>query len=574
MGVLLDSYRIQIGAFHLTGRNNQFKFRKQCGSSRDSKKFKLFSVFLLLFLFVHNPETEHSGRRFECYDHILKPTLAINSQCKNIPCSPTLSGHAYSDALELSTWSLSWSHPIKTNALCHSLFGNRRRLGYKLALWNCRKGLLQDTDFDSSKLTEIKLFIKKHNPHTFGIIESNIHSSESRVQRRTTFKTHEVEAKLQIDGYKLKLPDTWLHFGQARVIVYVRNDINYKRKQMQSNTDLPNITLEIGLGREKKTVVNYFYREWTGGVSGQNSQGSQIDRILRQIGYWRTLYAQNRDVVCMGDANLCALSWNENEYEASKKVLANCVQEHLLEESSYQIVQDFTRSETTRNGLSRSCIDHIYTNAPSKCDKPKVESAGDSDHLAVVVNKYTKELQLKPHAVLKRSYKNFDPQSFLLDIQNCSIDEAVTACDDFDEAAQVFKDIFGHALDRHAPRKIFQTRKNYVPYLSEETKLLMAERDALQEEATKHGDRELMKEYKKLRNKVRHQLPKEQPDYYKKMFLDKTMSIRKAWKLVYDLLGKVQSKSPSKINFENKVYQIQKLWPKHSAKFSEIKLAS
>ena len=76
----------------------------------------------------------------------------------------------------------------------------------------------------------------------------------------------------------------------------------------------------------------------------------------------------------------------------------------------------------------------------------------------------------------------------------------MTACDDLNEAAEIFQELFCHVLDRHAPRKVFQTRKNYLPYISEEIKLLMKERDALKEEATKHGDNELLKEYKKLRN--------------------------------------------------------------------------
>ena len=218
---------------------------------------------------------------------------------------------------------LRWSHSIQTNGLCHALTGNRRRLGYKLALWNCRKGLLGDNNFDSNKFIEIKLFIEKHRPHTFGIIESDIHSLQSRVQRKATFNTSEVKSKLHINGYAMELPDTWSDFGQARILVYVREDVNYKRKVMQSNKDLPNVTLEIGLGREKKTIVNYFYREWTSGVSGEGNQASQINRLIRQIEYWRSLYAQDRDVVCMGDANLCALTWYDNNYEASKKVLAN-----------------------------------------------------------------------------------------------------------------------------------------------------------------------------------------------------------------------------------------------------------
>ena len=258
---------------------------------------------------------------------------------------------------------------------------------------------------------------------------------------------------------------------------------------MTDNEDLPNISLEIGLGREKKTLLNIFYREWTGGVSGESSSASQIDRISRQINYWQSLYSQNRDVVCMGDANLCALSWNSSDFDASNKVLANYVQEHLLEESSHQIVKNYTRSETTRSGISRSCLDHVYTNVPSKCDTPSVKSAGDSDHLALIFNKFSKELQTRPQAVLKRNYSKFDPYEFLLDVQNCCINEAVLACNDINQAADTFKELFTCVLDRHAPRKVFQSRVHYVPFLSQETKILMKERDALQEEASHMGMR-------------------------------------------------------------------------------------
>ena len=65
------------------------------------------------------------------------------------------------------------------------------------------------------------------------------------------------------------------------------------------------------------------------------------------------------------------------------------------------------------------------------------------------------------------------------DIQNCSINEAVTTCDNLVDAAHLFQELLGHVLDRHAPGKVFQTRKHYVPFISEETKVLKAERDAL-----------------------------------------------------------------------------------------------
>ena len=63
------------------------------------------------------------------------------------------------------------------------------------------------------------------------------------------------------------------------------------------NTDLPSLTLEIGLGREKKTIIIIFYREWTGGISKLNSQASQEERLTRQVQHWKSLADGNKDVV-------------------------------------------------------------------------------------------------------------------------------------------------------------------------------------------------------------------------------------------------------------------------------------
>ena len=108
--------------------------------------------------------------------------------------------------------------------------------------------------------------------------------------------------------------------------------------------------------------MNVFYREWTGGVSGEMNQDSQVSRSDRQILYWKTLHSQNRDIIALGDANLCAVKWNDADYDASRKVLSTMVQEHLLEESTYQIVKGFTRSELVNNSVLRSSIDQVYTN--------------------------------------------------------------------------------------------------------------------------------------------------------------------------------------------------------------------
>ena len=62
-------------------------------------------------------------------------------------------------------------------------------------------------------------------------------------------------------------------------------------------SDLPTITCEIGIGREKKTTVNFFYRECTSGLSGLSDIGAQSERLKRQIQCWTNLQNPNSDIV-------------------------------------------------------------------------------------------------------------------------------------------------------------------------------------------------------------------------------------------------------------------------------------
>ena len=249
----------------------------------------------------------------------------------------------------------------------------------------------------------------------------------------------------------------------------------------------------------------------------------------------------------MGDANIDAEKWNDQDFPAAKRNLANQIQDFLLEDSFFQLVKDSTRSEVVNGSVQRSCIDHIYTNAPNKVDTPRVEAAGDSDHLAVLTTKYSKEVKLKPQTIKKRSYKNFNLGHFLSDIRDSDIVKDVVASSDIEEASKKFEDLFGSILDKHAPTKVFQIRKNYVPYLSNEAKLLMEERDALKTVGTKTNDPVLLQEFKQKRNEAKKKVAEDSSDYIEKEF-EESRSISKVWKSVYNILGMNSNKSPTQLN--------------------------
>ena len=177
----------------------------------------------------------------------------------------------------------------------------------------------------------------------------------------------------------------------------------------------------MGLSREKKTCINFFYREFTGGISGLNDQASQLDRMTRQIEHWKSLFRGGRDVVVLGDSNLCAKQWNDQNY--NMKHISNKVQDFLLEETCEQLVTDLTRSEIANGVVQSSCIDHCYSDSGQKISGPFVEAVGNSDHLGVRIIKYSKNPPTKPQVIRKRVYKNFSTEAFLTDILHSNINK-------------------------------------------------------------------------------------------------------------------------------------------------------
>ena len=142
--------------------------------------------------------------------------------------------------------------------------------------------------------------------------------------RKTKFTTDEIYENLKVEGYSIIIPDTWHLFNQARIIVYVSDDINFKKREIPDGVNfLPNITLEVGIGRGRKSLINFFYREWTSGADGDNSFAGQIERFSKQVEYWRLLQSEDKDLVLLGDANYCALSCTDADYPANMRTLAN-----------------------------------------------------------------------------------------------------------------------------------------------------------------------------------------------------------------------------------------------------------
>ena len=143
------------------------------------------------------------------------------------------------------------------------------RSSYNIALWNCRKGLLDAENRASEKMTEVMKFMEEQKLHILCLVESEFHGQQSRVRRRQPLTESQIKTSLAVVGYKIILPQTWYVHGQARIVMYVKEDVNVTVTPLaREYSDLPTLTCVIGMGKERKTIVNLFYREWSSGVSG------------------------------------------------------------------------------------------------------------------------------------------------------------------------------------------------------------------------------------------------------------------------------------------------------------------
>ena len=285
MGISAQDFRIRIGNFHSSNMKFNLKIKKKPSLS-NKKTFSTIAVCLTLvlvlnFLFCQTFPHGNEPVFVKKYSRNLNKNIVKTSDIQN------------SIKSSLFYWSQSG---LSINKIQKIINGNRRIIGYKLAVWNCSRGLIQD-DF-SSKLVEIKQFINTRKPHCFGIIESGLFSHDSQVNRHRKYSSTEIREKLKIDGYNIEFPSSWYTHGQARLICYVSDEIKYRRKHLNDGLDhIPSITLEVGLGKATKTTVHYYYREWTNGVTGESDNASQLVQLQQHVGQWEALVRSGRKFI-------------------------------------------------------------------------------------------------------------------------------------------------------------------------------------------------------------------------------------------------------------------------------------
>ena len=204
------------------------------------------------------------------------------------------------------------------------------------------------------------------------------------------------------------------------------------------------------------------------------------------------------------DANIDHLTWRQTENLPSHhssirlKSLIEALFDRILPLGVTQLVTGATRIE---RGQPKSGLDHLYSNRSEKLSSVQTFFTGVSDHKLLKVTRFSKSFKQLPRFVKKRTFKNFDEELFKDRIRVCGFEE-IYSCQNVEEAAKLLTDKVTDVLDDMAPIKKFQTRTNYAPWLNDDTKHLIAERNAAQRKASETDNPEDWRTFRSLRNQV------------------------------------------------------------------------
>ena len=524
MGVNIEIYRQRIGCFKVKGYMKT-KSSSPCFKTKKKPRINLSTLFRLFVVFalgtaithaLHSPTQSSSMKKSE-------PANDVPSLCK-----------IKDDAIQSRLRCFRISSFSSPNLFAKYTYGNRRSNGIKLCQWNAGAGYL------SSKQAELNNIIGGYRPHVFGVTES-------------CFKKGQDLEDVQIQDYDLYFANTIDNpcLNVSRASVYVHRDLNCKVRNDLMNDKFSSIWLELGKPRQRKILVCIVYREWQYLNQPDKSSlniAAQLDRWEGFLDQWESAISTGAEICVLGDVNLNFLNWCDSTISTSSNThklrpLISQLFDRIIPHGFVQLVSVATRISPHQEP---SGLDHFYSNHPEKLSEIQAHYRGSSDHKLVFATRFTKSEVSKPRMIRKRSFKDFNVQSFVKAIQKTSWWD-VYSCENVEEAVSLMSEKINSILDVMAPIKNIQVRTKYAPWMSENTKNIIKERNLAQKAAAESKTDDDWIRFKALRNTVNSRIRTEKKKWQKEKLNEFGSDSSTVWKNLKNWLGWRKGGPPTKL---------------------------
>lgn len=324
----------------------------------------------------------------------------------------------------------------------------------------------------SNKIDQLKVMLQSNynKIHVFGLSETKLND-------------HHRDSVIEIEGYQKFRKDRPSNGGG--LLVYVKDGIScFRRPDLELET-LECIWVEIKPVNSKSFLVAHVYRP----------PNSTI--------HWNDLFEESVEKAFQEDLEMYLLG------DFNRDLLTDSVKNSWLDYTMSlglgQVVTEATRVTSS----SKTLIDHIYCNFDHSVTFVDVPKIGVSDHFPIFfTRKQNSSLpKSKHHTITYRSFKNFDENKFISELQSVPWD-VVQVFDHPDDILEAWTDLFLEVVDRNVPIRQHRVKhKNQPRWLTSEIIDAIKIRD-------RHKALGNENDYKYWRNKVTHLIRKSKKEKY------------------------------------------------------------
>ena len=204
-----------------------------------------------------------------------------------------------------------------------------------------------------------------------------------------------------------------------------------------------------------------------------------------------------------------------------------------------QLIKEPTRVTETSSTLLDVIITPINT---TLVENSGVLPCHISDHYLVHATLKLKIPELPPRFVKMRSFRHYDGQQFVADLEQIPWDE-VASVDDASEMLDHFNNKFIDVLDAHAPVKTIRIKHRCCPFVDTEIQDLMWNRNILLARARHTQLPAGWEEYRLSRERVKSELRNVEKEFVKRK-LESSKSTSSKWKVIRNCIPRRESSQP------------------------------
>lgn len=300
----------------------------------------------------------------------------------------------------------------------------------------------------------------------------------------TFISQHTPENICKIPGYNLVHVDRDMQC-RGGVGIYLNDNLEYKKINLPVKLIQPEMLfLEVSVGKIK-IAVGVMYKS---PLIPYSIYAAIHENLV-------TVTSRYDHCILMGDMNINHLKPDLPPC----KFFSTYVSEPF---ALTQVIDEPTR--ITAN--SSTLIDLMLVSNPENVKvHGVVDTPGISDHCLTFMSYSIKKPKFKPKMLTRRDFRNFDSDKFKADMAAApwgniyAVDD-----DDVDNKVTIFENIHREIIDKHAPMRTFRVTRPATPWLTDEIKKIMDERDRYKNKFNKEKKTETEIIFKDLRNKVTH----------------------------------------------------------------------